>query len=100
MPTQGTNQGPNALKYVDTLKTQTVESHSHPEKLGTHTAITQTEEPIGGPYSAHSRYQPMTHTAPKQHKLMSQLVERAVPTQCTNQRLTQLQTQRQLFLWP
>ena len=36
IPTQCTNQGPNALEYVDALKTQTVESHSHPEKAGTH----------------------------------------------------------------
>ena len=38
MPTQGTNQGPNALEYVDALKSQTEESHSHPGEPGTHTA--------------------------------------------------------------
>ena len=38
MPTQGTNQGSNALEYVEAFKTQTVESHSHTEKSGTHTA--------------------------------------------------------------
>ena len=38
MPTKSTNQGPNALEYVDALKTQTVKSHSHPGKPGTHTA--------------------------------------------------------------
>ena len=38
MPTQGTYQGSNALQYVDALKSQTVESPSHPGEPVTHTA--------------------------------------------------------------
>jgi len=39
MPTQGTNQRPDTLEYVDALKTQTVESHLHPGIPETHTAL-------------------------------------------------------------
>jgi len=35
----GTNQAPNALKYVEVLKSQTDESHSHPGVPGTHTTL-------------------------------------------------------------
>lgn len=33
----GTNQAPNALKYVEVLNSQIDESHSHPGVLGTYT---------------------------------------------------------------
>jgi len=37
MPIQGTNQGPNALEYVEVLKLQIDDSYSHPGIPGTHT---------------------------------------------------------------
>jgi len=37
MHTYGTNQGPNALEYVEVLKSQTDESYSYPRIPGTHT---------------------------------------------------------------
>ena len=68
-PTQDTNQGPDILENVETLKSQTVGHHhiltdrARPIQgtvQGPTQIQTQIEEPIGGPDSAHSRYQSTT----------------------------------------
>jgi len=47
-PTQVANQEPNIVENVDALKSQTVETHSHP----------------GRPNVAYLRYQPRVHRVP------------------------------------